>query len=544
MRTSRRRAHSVLRVLGVLVLLAIIVASVTYVVLTRTRYGGNAVDWAARQVVSIVERSIVPEVGFERFEYEAPRTLRFLGLTLTSPDGVRVGEAASVEVVLTKTPRFGEPIYIESVGVEGGLVELIETRDAEDRIGFAGLVPFVKREDAPVDRQRPAQGFEVQRRLSDVLRMRRVTLEDCGLRFTPMSGQAPMRLTGVSTTLSLEPVDEGGRLWHTFDLDLERGDALRAKLVGKFDLDLLELDLAPSSVEVNLTDEPARELPPSIQAFLMKHEARGDLRLDLSGVVPVREIAAARATGSIELRDFRAVFDEYQLPIDSATVALELRDGIAEMTSGEVDALGGLAKVEGSVDLKEELRPLRALWAIEGMRLREILRGRAPEGETPRFAGVVVSYGRATLDARGFSSLRGSGHVDITEGWFGGVKFVGRVLRLIDREYGTAEAKLTSEVRAEYLLRGAAVDLTSIDLRGPVMAARGDGVVWFDGRVDFVVNAGPLERVQDMLGEVGRIFGIVTDQLLKYRVTGTLDEPQLRVLPLGVGARVDRSELP
>ena len=70
---------------------------------------------------------------------------------------------------------------------------------------------------------------------------------------------------------------------------------------------------------------------------------------------------------------------------------------------------------------------------------------------------------------------------------------------------------------------------------GPNLA-RGEGELYFDSRIDFRFNAGPMERLQGVLGPLGAALGDVTYKLVKYQVTGTLDEPTAAVKPLGIGA--------
>ncbi len=68
------------------------------------------------------------------------------------------------------------------------------------------------------------------------------------------------------------------------------------------------------------------------------------------------------------------------------------------------------------------------------------------------------------------------------------------------------------------------------------MGVRGKGQVNFDSTIDFVVNAGPLEKLESDLGGIGAILGLITDQVVKYRIRGTWDDPKLTVHPLGIGA--------
>jgi len=455
----------------------------------ETRPGGRgAVDWAARRVVSIVERSIVPDVGFARFEYELPRTLRFLDFTLTAPDGTVVASADVASVTLTEIPRIGGPVLIERVLLRGGLVELIEEEGADGRSGFRGLVPFVEGAPAPAERERPRQGFEEEPRLSDSLRIRRVDLEDCGVRYTPAGGAPPMRIAGITSALDVEKEEERGRVWHRFALESSRGGVFSAALAGRVDLDRLEVELAPSTLRLDMREGPAEELPPGVQALLRERDARGVMRVDFSGSAPVREIERAALRASVELRDFNMAFGEYRLPVSSALLEGKLESGLATLTTGDVALLGGQALLGGEVDLRESSAPAAA-----------------------RCRGLSIGERR---------------------------------VRALDVAEVTAAGKNRSVARGTFTLRGGAADFSSIELVTPVLSARGQGVLHFDGRVDFLLNAGPLERVQDALGEVGRIFGVVSDRLVKYRLRGTLSEPSVDVVPFGIGTAVEREDLP
>jgi len=547
MESSQRRAFSLFRALIACVLLLAIAAGTLYLILTRTNTGGNAIDWAARQVVGIVERSIVPEIGFERFEYVQPRTIRFVNLSLTSPEGVRVAGASSVEVELTELPTYGEPVLIERIAVNQGMVELIETRDDDGGVGFEGLAPFVtpKGERRAETAEAAVQNYQGESLLSDVLRIRRVTLTDCGARYTPLSGDPPMRLTGVTTQLDLSPEEESGRLWHRFDIALGRGAALDAELAGRFDLDRLEVDLAPSTIRIDLSDGPAEELPPGVQALLTRFEARGRLEIQADGDVALRDMGSANANASVGLEGFNLSLGEYRLPIETALFQAKLVDGVATVERGDVSALGGQALVRGGIDLREDHRPMNLTWSVGEMHLREIIRGGTPEGQTPKLAGVVVSAGKATMDAgSGLGSLRGDGTIDVTKGRFGQIGFVERLVGFIASGGTASRDELASELHGTFTLRGEAMDFSKVTLKTPTISVRGEGVMHLDGRLDFVVNGGPLEKVQDLLGDVGRIFGAVTDQLVKYRIRGTVSEPDISVAPLGVGAGIDREELP
>jgi len=84
-------------------------------------------------------------------------------------------------------------------------------------------------------------------------------------------------------------------------------------------------------------------------------------------------------------------------------------------------------------------------------------------------------------------------------------------------------------------LTGDSVRVTEMKIVTTVAAVRGTGDIFYDGRLDMLVNAGPMEKVQSMLGEIGDILGKVTDQLVKYDVEGTVSDPSVTARPLGIG---------
>jgi hypothetical protein len=52
-----------------------------------------------------------------------------------------------------------------------------------------------------------------------------------------------------------------------------------------------------------------------------------------------------------------------------------------------------------------------------------------------------------------------------------------------------------------------------------------------------VVSAGGVERVTADLGPIGQFFGNMAGAVVKYQVTGTLDDTKVAVLPLGLGRK-------
>ena len=46
----------------------------------------------------------------------------------------------------------------------------------------------------------------------------------------------------------------------------------------------------------------------------------------------------------------------------------------------------------------------------------------------------------------------------------------------------------------------------------------------------------PLEAIQESIGDIGRFLGEFTSLLVKYVVSGTLEDPKISIAPLGIGS--------
>ena len=89
--------------------------------------------------------------------------------------------------------------------------------------------------------------------------------------------------------------------------------------------------------------------------------------------------------------------------------------------------------------------------------------------------------------------------------------------------------------KSPLILDAKGVTLNGFDLRTPAVHARGTGSVAFDGTLDMSVNGGPVEAIQNQLGQFGKILGAVTDSVLKYRIRGSVADPSVKIQPLGIG---------
>jgi hypothetical protein len=156
------------------------------------------------------------------------------------------------------------------------------------------------------------------------------------------------------------------------------------------------------------------------------------------------------------------------------------------------------------------------------------------------FRGDVLHEGEAELPQRW-----GKGRIDLREAR---LMYTPVVQDLNDalgksRRFFTGEKPATSQPRDRaklvFILSGEGAKCSEILYEGGMFAARGQGTIGLDRRVDLMMNAGPLEKMQAMMGGVGKAFGKLTDSVAAYRVTGGIEDPQIDVEVAG-GATMKR----
>lgn len=510
-------------VLLVLVLLA--AAGIGAFLWLRSGHAEAVDTWIGKQVVRITASYLEPAIDFKSLEYTAPYRVEMKGATLTARDGTRVAEAGSLVLELAEIPQAGRPIRIRSVVLAGASVNLVE--DASG--GFKGLVPFVRG-------TRETRRVEEDVKLSTVLRLEHVELRDAAVRYQPADGSPPMVMSGL--TMALDVTRSGGEEgWYEIDTSVGRAPQLTAHVKGAVNLDTLVAKIAACEMAIEVSDATMEGLPPALQSVLRDHEARGKLRAGVTGTVPLMHVLDGEATAWASVSDFNVAEGEYHVPVPAGDVSVTLRGGVVELTSLAVRLLGGALAAQGRARLAEPDGPAEVRWRIERVNVRDLLRAGVKNGEQPRLAGILDAQGsvRTSLaDARG--KLSGEGGLSVKEGrlfLIPGLKQLAAAMSLGTKWLGSTE--LSHSAEAKFLLSPTGVEVTSSQVDTEFLTARGTGVIRFDGTMDMEVNAGPLEKAQGFLGKVGQVIGSVTDRLLKYRVHGPVANPQVQVLPLGLG---------
>ncbi len=488
-------------------------------------------DWIGSQVVGIANSYLVPQIGYDALDYQAPGSVVLTGVTFTAPDGTKVLELGVLTVTLAEVPRIGEPIHIERLVLDRPTIRLIREVGDDGEFGLRGLSPIVKNTTAS------DKSVEDNFKLSTVLRLQQIDLIDGSLFYDQGDGSPPMTISGLTTTIHAH-ADETHDGWYLLDIESALGPLAAMTLNGLVSLDTFTARIDEFTLSGHLSPESLGILPPQLQTLAQEYEVQGQLDLTASGEVSLTDPLGAVLEVSVDLEDFRVASGEYQVPIQSARAEASLTGGVATLSKLAAAMLGGEVRLNGEVRLAETGMPVSAFWVIDDIELHDLLRANTQTEGPPKLAGKLLAHGRLTTqlnDPRG--TLAGSGELHLREGRvmvLPGLTQLASVMSVITTAK-TGEDALNHTADAEFVLGPAGVAITSSEVTTEFLVARGTGTIGFDGSLDLSINGGPMEKLQSMFGGLGDVIGSVTDRLVKYRIRGTVDVPEVSVAPLGIG---------
>lgn len=517
-------------VLGLVVLAVVIALAVIGVRFVLTSQSGAATtlrDYVARQVVGIVNSHLEPTLDFDTVALELPGTVRFTGARLTSPDGIRVLDLERLVITLAEVPSLSSPIRIARVEIDGGAINLVQD-PATGR--FKGLQPLVKK-----GLREGTVSVAPENQLSNTLRLEHITVSDIALAYADGTGSAPMVIRGFGADLDIKPAAEGEG-WYGMKAAAGRSPGLTVDVDGSFNINSFLAKLDRAVCTIDLDDTTTGSLPPQLQEIVRGMDATGEAVVEIAGFVPLMEPLTSEVRVHVTLTGFNIAAADMRLPIDVLTARIDLVDGTASMEGAVAELMKGRATLSASAALSETGMPTSATWSISGVSLREAMRSGVPEGQTPKLAGILNGKGSLTTGlVAPLAGIGGSGEVHVTEGRLFVLPGMAELLQQVGQAATTGGGAFNHIGDALFTLEPAGVRVTKSEVVTGVLAARATGIIGYDGTLDMIVNAGPLERLQSALGAVGDIFGRITDQLVKYRLRGTVDKPTVTVMPLGVG---------
>jgi hypothetical protein len=558
-RFARRFARWTLT--GVVLSVLVVAASVWYL----GRRGSGALElWVSDQIQLVAADYLNPKLTFDDLDYEFPATIRLKNLRLTAVDPDHPGKtidilgAGRAEVELAEIPQVGQPVHIASVVLREPMFQAVSISGTHRLIGFSDLLKTLPtpapKNSAPMPGPKPTpplapvMPIAAAKRLSDFIRMRRIELVGGRIVYdSRVEGTPAMTLDHIDSSLIIEPTADG---WYCIHTKIERKPIIELAVAGQFNLD----NFTAADVLVTLKAQLGREhdgyLPPDLQTLLKQYDVRGSLVAKMTGSVPVYNYRAGHLDLNATLTNANVTFGDVRVPVEKMKLNGTLADNRLVLSSLTVQALRGDARINGSVALNESLDAQLGV-TVRDMLLDETIRPGSAATTQPKYGGRmnadIVAAAPLKSIARSFrGDALGDGDAELPEQWGKG-KLDLREARLmytplvqdLNDAIGKGQSLFTGEkaptsqpndrAKIVFVLSGDGARCSEILYEGGMFAARGQGTIGLDRRLNLTMNAGPLEKMQVMMGGVGRAFGKLTDQVAAYRVTGAIGEPQVDV---------------
>jgi hypothetical protein len=362
-----------------------------------------------------------------------------------------------------------------------------------------------------------------------------------------------MQIDKINTKLAVETSRDG---WYKLDTRITRKPLFDLTLAGRLNLDTFTAADAVVTVKAKVDREQETFLPPELQTFLREHEVQGVLDAKITAdTLPLLDPTSGTMRLEASLAKANFSYGDYRVPVESLVVAAALDEGVMRLSKLELKALRGEAEGEGSVTFNES-RDAAVRVVVRNMILDDTIRDGTLSAREPKFGGRVTAQFAAAAPLKSLATtLRseqvwGRGKVDVDQGRLVHIPVVQGLGRAITKSTswltrrgaagGGGKGTGTDRASVTFALVGHEARCSEMTYVGDVFAARGHGVVEFDQELDLIVNAGPLEKMQHVLGRhVGGMFGKLTDALAGYHVTGTVKDPEVGVQL--AGGRVNRA---
>lgn len=517
---------SVAKKLLVAGVIAVLAAGVGWALLSRSAESVLAAAksgierWCGTQLLALAAEHLNPTLHFDTLVYTYPKTVTLTGVRLAEQEIVVIS-AESITIEFAGIPRAGEPLVFETLYLRTPMVRLIEQPDGS----LLGLTDLVKSgKGSPRD-----DGGST--RLSDVLAITMIRIADGHLRYEP-SGKPAMVLRPLTFDLrrGQRVATERDPGWYAFEASLTLEPGAELVMSARVNLDTGDLDVARLTLDAALSPARYQEFPPQIQQFLEQNQVVGTLHGSMDGLVGLGNAGRTSLGFHVTLTDARAVVKDYEIPIRRLDLDGTFSENVLELRQVVANAFNGRVELSARFDFSATGDPFEIHLRGDGLRLEDTMHYEG-KPNTDYTGDVTVA---ATVSGRMDDlpmSLAGGGDLSVTNGRIVLVDLFRAVIKSKSDHSHTDRAELIFEVHGDRL------HFSKVLVLGTLIGIRGDGDQYYDGRLNFVVSAGPIERLTGDMGPIGGLLGAVAGSLVKYQVTGSIDDTTIRVLPFGLGEK-------
>ena len=357
----------------------------------------------------------------------------------------------------------------------------------------------------------------------------------------------PFTLDGLTSTLNVNPnppktaattkttkpnQSASGEGWYVLDCKAAREPLFAAHMQGRINLNTGTLEFSPLTAQLALSKDTHDKLPPNIQRIVDRYQARGNLQCVLTGLLMFKDKTQTKLQTHLTLTDGHALIGHCEIPIQKLVAELRTENMLTRAKSFHAEILNGTVDAEGSLPFRNDQTASLHIH-IDNVGLARTIRTLSTQpspstatraSEPPKIAGRVsgdISYSGPVANWN--TQASGNGHLILTHGRIPDLPLLGDIftgIRTLGKSAGINDGKPDDHAETWFLFQGDKIIVQSLEAHSTSMGMRSTGNIDRSGNVNLEVNAGPLERFEQILGSPGNALSNVTDNLARYHVTG------------------------
>lgn len=489
--------------------------------------------WIGSQLGTVAGQYLNPRLSLGAVRYHYPLTAVVDNVRLVADDPAKRGAkidifaARQVTLEMAEIPQPGRPLRIQKLILDHPEFRAVSvSKDDASLVGFSNLLKGTHPETHAGVQGRP----EVK--LSDVFNIRFVEVVDGLIVYDPRTaGAKPMDIDQVSFRLTVEPTKDAETGWYAVEMNLERKPVFATRLAGRINLDTMVIAAQPLRMEVALGREQDHYFPPQTQAMLREHDVSGHLAVEISGSLSTTDWRASNLTANLTLADGNLAMGENRIALQRLDLQWILANRQGTLERLQATILGGQVEAHGRVALNGPL-DARCDVHLGNLRLEQCMRNAA--GGNGQYRGNLsgdISWNGPL--AKAGTQSHGSGTIRVVDGDLEHIPVLEHILAEISKtmkKVGVGSGRTGDTADAAFTIEGNRVNLSNVLIVTRLVALHGHGSIYFNTNLDLLINAGPVEKLESLLGSIGSLLGKVTDEISAYALTGTLGQPKVRVV--------------
>jgi hypothetical protein len=523
--------------------------------------------WIKTQLETVAAAYVHPTLSIESIEYEWPLTIRvnnakMASINPASGEMVDLVSVGSATIVLREIPSAGKPLVFQDFILESPSIGLHVLADGR----IVGWEDFLKDpESVPPDLK-----------ATDIFKIDVIDVRQFSFVYAVEDNPDVMVLDQLDFKLDNRARDAAkdvsllqGPGWYAIDTTLNKEGLFALDFSGALSFNTLDGVIENLALKGEITPEAIKQLPPQLQELMREYDIAGKLDAKVHGSFNLNDISSSATKLHLALGTSHFAIQERLVHVKSATADFRFDDkifstdnGIVTLESGEIGMTMRLEVADSAdptlpkVDTTQQetilskakgLLPEVALRkATEQANAFELTLELTPKDipiqqfhrageDKSTYSGTMSGSVDLNMNLGAVStSLLGAGTVSLTNGHFEKNPMMRGLATIMS--LATFGIGFDDRAEAKFSISEETVTLSSFSVLAKPLGVRGDGWIKFNDTLHLRINAGPLEAIQESTGDLGKFLGALTDFLVKYVVTGSIEDPKISIAPLGIGS--------